>query len=403
MAGITRLDTKKGPCYRISVSRGRGLSPYTRRWYPDPGWSRRKTERELQKAASAFEADCAAGKVLTREEKRQAAGAAAAERARKPTLRRYAEEVYLPRRAQELSWNTMRSLRQSMEIHILPALGDMLLEEITVQDVTRFSAGLRKNLSWTSAGTVFSHLSGLLADACRSGVIPANPASAAGRPKASKEERAASRAAADSRALTAEELPAVLDALEREPLRWRVFFHLGLDGGLRLGEILALTWDLVDFDAGSVSVRRSLQQRTGECVAAAPKSVSAIRDVTLGEETMDLLRALRREQRGQGRWVLPSVRRPDRPTPPATAEKWLQRFGQRCGHPGLHPHMLRHTAASLAIAGGADVAGVSRRLGHATMSTTMNTYIHADTAAASRAGEAARKVLAEARQNRQAE
>ena len=62
---------------------------------------------------------------------------------------------------------------------------------------------------------------------------------------------------------------------------------------------------------------------------------------------------------------------------PDTLSSWFKRFVQRNNLPDIHIHSLRHTAATLLIANGVDIATVSKRLGHSSKSTTLNVYTHA--------------------------
>lgn len=73
---------------------------------------------------------------------------------------------------------------------------------------------------------------------------------------------------------------------------------------------------------------------------------------------------------------------PDAPT------NWLNGFSKRHDLPPLHPHLFRHTQASLLIAQGVDVLTVSKRLGHSKVSTTMDIYSHALARSDERAAEA---------------
>ena len=67
MPSIRQKETKSGqPFYEIRVSRGRGKSYLTKRWYPPEGWSRKAIERELAKVAAEFERQAGAGEVISR-------------------------------------------------------------------------------------------------------------------------------------------------------------------------------------------------------------------------------------------------------------------------------------------------------------------------------------------------
>ena len=65
------------------------------------------------------------------------------------------------------------------------------------------------------------------------------------------------------------------------------------------------------------------------------------------------------------------------PLNPGCFNMWLSRFCKKNGIRPVHPHTFRHSAASIMIAGGVDVLTVSKMLGHADVSTTLNTYGHA--------------------------
>lgn len=106
MASYRKLTTKDGrPFYEISVSRGRGKSRLTRRWYPPDGWSRKAIERELAAVAAEFERQSDAGEIITRAEQREREAQAAAEAAKILTLRQYGERVFMPSKAVTMSEN----------------------------------------------------------------------------------------------------------------------------------------------------------------------------------------------------------------------------------------------------------------------------------------------------------
>ena len=75
------------------------------------------------------------------------------------------------------------------------------------------------------------------------------------------------------------------------------------------------------------------------------------------------------------------------PLIPVAFNNYLIRFGRKYNLPGIHPHALRHTMASLSIANGADIVSVSNKLGHASVSITLDVYSHANARAQLRANE----------------
>jgi integrase len=155
--------------------------------------------------------------------------------------------------------------------------------------------------------------------------------------------------------------------------------------GLRLGEVAALRWGDIDWDAGLVHVQRAGQWVGGRWVETPPKTAAGRRSIVLGQLAIE---ALRRQHEQVTRWreqagptwgddfVFP--RWPSgQPLTPKYASVVLGRLCRAAGIARLHFHLLRHAHASLALAGGASVADVSSRLGHATPSTTLAVYSHA--------------------------
>ena len=123
-----------------------------------------------------------------------------------------------------------------------------------------------------------------------------------------------------------------------------------------------------------------------------PKSGKG-RLVILNQPVVNLLKEWKREQT---KWLLSmglphtgfiftqddgEMLNPNAPT------KYLSKFGKRYNFPGLHPHTLRHTMATVSIANGADVVSVSKKLGHAAPSITLNIYSHANQEAQLRANK----------------
>jgi integrase len=82
-----------------------------------------------------------------------------------------------------------------------------------------------------------------------------------------------------------------------------------------------------------------------------------------------------------------------KPAHPDTITKWFEDFIKQTDLPQIHLHSLRHTNATLMIAGGEDIRTVSKRLGHAQVTTTVNTYTHAIQSADAKAAETLENIL----------
>ncbi|MCL1882160.1 MAG: tyrosine-type recombinase/integrase [Defluviitaleaceae bacterium] len=181
-----------------------------------------------------------------------------------------------------------------------------------------------------------------------------------------------------------EEVASIRDALEREPLKWKMLTHLLLITGCRRGEIAGLSWDRIDWDNRQIKIdRASLYSRTIGIYEDTTKT-STTRFIKLPMETMALLREYRLwymelQMMNGDKWENSGylfVKENGSPMHPDSITDWMGKFANRHGLPRINPHKFRHTMASLLYFSGADAVAVSKRLGHAKVSTTQNIYAH---------------------------
>ena len=155
--------------------------------------------------------------------------------------------------------------------------------------------------------------------------------------------------------------------------------------GLRLGEALSLAWDDVDFDKGTLTVRRALQRITGHGLQlVGPKSWRSFRTLTLPRVTVEALRQHRVGQQKEqlaagGRWrhsgfvfttTIGTL------LDESNVRKAFVMLLAQAGLPRIRLHDLRHTYASLLLAQGVDPRTIMEILGHSQVSLTLNTYSH---------------------------
>ena len=393
MASVKKMMTKDGkPFYKISVSRGYGVSPYTTRWYVPDGYSQRTIERELRKQVAEFERACAAGEVLSRSERKAKEAAEAAEIAKLKSVRAYADGVYMPVKEQSLSENTRSSYRMFLDRHILPAIGDYLLAEVTPAMLSKLLLDFQKDgYSHASAVKLYNVLNGVFDMALMDDSISVNPMLKVKRPARSKDETPKDES---EKAYTVEEVRHILACLENEPLKWRAYIRLLIDTGMRRGEACAIRWEDIDFQAGTIAIRRNLQYTAAKGVfETSPKNGKA-RVVDVGAETLSLLRRLRQEQAAAV--ISPYAFTQDgssEPMFPQSPTRYFKKFGDKYGIADFHPHKLRHTMASIAITNGADVVSVSARLGHSDTAVTLRMYSHANEESIRKAGDTYRDAL----------
>lgn len=186
----------------------------------------------------------------------------------------------------------------------------------------------------------------------------------------------------------------LLRALETEELKYKVMVLLDVFSGLRLGELMGLSWSNIDMENNTIEILKSSQYLSGKgTFEKDPKNETSVRKISIPAPVTALLSEYRiwwLEQRLQcgDQWKNSDrlfVTWDGQPMFTYTLTNWFPEFLQRHNLPKITPHGLRHTSATLLAAQGLEVSAISKRLGHARTSTTMDIYVHAlkkaDTAA----------------------
>ena len=265
--------------------------------------------------------------------------------------------------------STKDRTKSRINAQLLPAFGTRRLDEIRREDVRAWVAALAERYRPTYVRSCLVTLRSILQEAVDSGRLPQNPAAGVSSPTLRAEER---------RFLTAEEVEALAGAIEP---RFRNLVLLAAYSGLRWGELTGLRIENLDLLRGRVTVAEVLAR--GEAgrryVKAFPKSAAGRRTVGLPQAVTEGLRT-HVETYGVGEGGL--VFSTERGRPLRHADWNEVHFGPAVLRAGLggpaRPtfHSLRHTHAALLIAQGTHAKAVQRRLGHASIRTTLDTYGH---------------------------
>jgi integrase len=375
MANIQERRDKSGKLisYSIRVHRGRGadgkqLPPYTTTFEVSSGWSEKTARKRAETFAANFERDCKAGLIGN---------------GGRQTFQKYGDYV-LSLKELEVKHSSLYRYRE-LSKRIYDAIGYIRLCDLRADHLNAFYADLMKpganartgkGLSGSTVLKYHNLISTILDQAVREGLIAVNVADRAMKPKAAKPK---------VQYFQPEQIDAIRDALELEPLKWKMLTHLLLITGARRGEVLGLKWPDVDFDENRVHICNNIQYRPDRGVyEETPKTETSIRYITLPVETMQLLRQYRAWQASErlrlGAYYQDQgfVFAQDNggPMHPDSVTTWLDKFSKRHGLPHIHPHAFRHTMASLLYCNGVDGVSISKRLGHAQVSTTANIYAH---------------------------
>lgn len=185
------------------------------------------------------------------------------------------------------------------------------------------------------------------------------------------------------RPLTEKELLIFFDAAKDD--RLFAAYVLAATTGLRRGELLGLCWDCVDLEHGVITVKRQLMAlKDGLTLEETTKSKSGRRNVTLTDDAIRELKAWRKRQLQEKLFFgeayqdngLVFCKEDGSPLDPGELTKRFQRHLEKAGLPKVRLHDLRHTHASLLLARGVHPKVVQERLGHSSITMTLDLYSH---------------------------
>lgn len=244
-----------------------------------------------------------------------------------------------------------------------PLLGDVPVGQVTRQAVGSAVVELSARLSDKSIANAHGLLSTVLSSAVEEGILSRHPSRGLRLPRRTEHQRV------EPRALSPEEFAGLLDHM---PAHWRPLLVTLAGTGLRWGEAAALQVGDVDTTRRTLRVVRARKEGVGNPIGPT-KTRRSRRTVVLPSQVLDALRPL-----CAGRAPTdPLFRGPrdgqvDREV--VRRAWWLARAA--AGLPGVRIHDLRHTHASWLVAAGVPLPEVSRRLGHESITTTVDVYGH---------------------------
>ncbi len=250
--------------------------------------------------------------------------------------------------------------------HILPVLGQVELTSISSGLVRTWYAGLfEKGLAQSTCAKAYRLLRTILSTAVEDNVIAKNPCTIKGGGVARSAERPIA---------TIEQVQALADAIDQ---RYRLAVLLATFAGLRLGELLALTWERIDLHAGTISVVEQLHERAdGSYDLGPPKSDAGRRTIAVPAFVIaELAVYLEVQAEGvqEGRLFRGANGGPLRR---AVLFRAWDAARKEVGVNHLHFHDLRHTGNTLAAATGASTRELMARMGHASAEAALR-YQHA--------------------------
>jgi len=270
---------------------------------------------------------------------------------------------------------TYERYKEIVDGHIKPKLGDYVLCELTPLILQQCVTELLQNgnlitgkgLSANTVNAVITVIQNSLKSAVVFGELKEYTAYGIKRPKA-KDNEVSCFSLIEQRQIELE---------VRQSKKDKLFgIILCLYTGLRIGELLALTWSDIDTIKGTLSVTKSCHYGKGangkfERCTELPKTVTSRRTIPIPKQMLGLLKTVKK--RSESKYVIASG------SDPISVRSYQRSFALmlkklKIPHKGFHA--LRHTFATRALECGMDVKTLSEILGHKNASVTLNRYVH---------------------------
>ena len=276
---------------------------------------------------------------------------------------------------------TVECYKSNITLHLKPAIGSIRLSALSAVDVQHLYNNLTnqttgEKLSPKTMKNIHGTLHKALEQAVKLGFIRNNPADKPDLPRIVK---------AEIKPLDDEEISKFLQIIKGHI--YENIYITTLFTGMREGEVLGLTWDCIDFNAGTVSIKQQLQKKRGtggEYTLASTKNGKA-RSIMPAKFVMNVLQ---KQKTRQTEMKLRAGRAWDNPLNlvftnelgknlcAQTVYLHFKKLAAAAGFPEARFHDLRHSYAVAALRSGDDIKTVQETLGHHTAAFTLDTYAH---------------------------
>lgn len=295
------------------------------------------------------------------------------------------QEIYFEKYTSNQKASYIRSQQELYKNHIKPFFKNALITSLRFKQINDFQNCLlikesvaKKTLSKNSINKIMILLGKLFNTAIKENIITENPCRNVEKLKFQKKEM---------NFWTANTFKIFLAAIdeEREPYT-SLFYQIAFLTGLRAGEMIALTWNDIDFDRSEIRVNKTASLIRGEYITTEPKTINSRRFVTINS---NLLKRLKKWKESQQQFLLDHFQNfnPDSLLVFQYNENHPSRdfFSRRIkriikeNELNIEPirlHDFRHSHVALLIHNGEEPTAIKERLGHASITTTIDTYGH---------------------------
>ena len=286
--------------------------------------------------------------------------------------------------------NTIRNYRTVIEKHVIPVLGTTPLQQVTPDHLKRLYQAIEaKSRTGSKRMAEMAHniLHRAFMDAVKERKLAENPCDLIANPPRTRYR------AEDRPRLPKDKVPQVLE--KARDTRYYLPFLVAMATGMRRNEILGLTWDNVDLEAGIIRVRQQWGKRKdGSWGLVPPKTEAGAREIPIPPEVVDALAAHKVTQEAQGLGPLVFDRGDGKPIPPEQLDAAWKRVREDLGLPAnLRLHDLRGSYITWLAEAKVDPKATAQLAGHKDVKVTWALYQSVTQAMREEAAQAIRQVL----------
>ena len=275
-----------------------------------------------------------------------------------------------------LKVNSQVSFETSCNLHIMPFFGNVYINDISTYDIQRFANDLVKNYKMSTVRHILSSLRSVLDFGVKWGYLKESPFNHIQLKKEYKKT--------NTELLSFEQIDILFNYYlnNEKNLMHRAIFMIAFGTGLRLGEILALTTDDIDFRNNTINVDKQTGRKRDKegniyDTVTSPKTLNSIRKIYAPRFVMDAIKACCKAQPTTSiskQIFLSQYSTSNKPMSRVTVYNYFVKNLNSLGLPHISFHDLRHLQATTLVQHGANIKAISTRLGHAQVDLTLNTY-----------------------------
>lgn len=271
---------------------------------------------------------------------------------------------------------------KELRLRVLPHLKDQKIANLNQVVLANWKITIdQQDLALRTKQNAYKAFAALLNYAVKMEYIPKNYLSVLGN---FRDTMALEKPPEEIRYYTAEQFEKFIAAAKeccKTVMDWDfyVFFCIAFFTGARKGEIHAMKWS--DIDGNILHIRRSISQKIKGVsdLEAGTKNKTSTRDLQLPTPLIEVLNEHKKRQQEAAPNQFSETYRicgGERPLRDTSIENHNQMYGNKAGLPHITIHEFRHSHVSLLANKGINIQEVSRRLGHANVQETWNTYCH---------------------------